>query len=139
MATKEVIDRLLNAAESGEILNIENFINGKFVSTFESLDSVDPAIGKVWIKVPRSQENEVNEAVAAAKAAFPEWSKTSVQHRSKLLNKVADILEPLSENLAILESIDQGKTIATAKTVDIPRCIHNFRTFASAILHHTGT
>jgi acyl-CoA reductase-like NAD-dependent aldehyde dehydrogenase len=139
MATKEVIDRLLKAAESGKILTIDNFINGKFVPTSETLDSVDPSIGETWIKVPRSGETVVNQAVAAAKAAFPEWSKTSVQHRSKLLNKVADILEPLADNLAILESEDQGKTIETSKTVDIPRCIHNFRTFASAILHYTGT
>ena len=115
MATKEIIDRLLNASENGQILTIENFINGAFVATPETLDSVDPAIGETWIKVPRSKDAEVNGAVVAAKAAFPEWSKTSIQHRSKLLNKVADILEPLAEDLAILESIDQGKTIATAK------------------------
>lgn len=50
---------------------VSNFINGDFVSTDKYIDSFDPSTGKVWAKIPDSGENEVNEAVSAAKAAFP--------------------------------------------------------------------
>lgn len=139
MKTEAALQRLLDASETGQVIGIDNYINGEFVSARDSMFSVDPSIGQNWLKIPRSGKEEVEEAVLAAKNAFKEWSKTSVQTRSKLLNKVADILEPLSPRLAKLESKDQGKTIKTAAAVDIPRCIHNFRVFASAILHHTGT
>ncbi|KAJ1356915.1 hypothetical protein KIN20_014886 [Parelaphostrongylus tenuis] len=59
-------------------------------------------------------------------------------YRSKLLLKIADIIEKNAEGLAILESRDQGKPVKLAKMVDIPRCVHNFRFFATAILHHTS-
>ncbi|KAE9550855.1 hypothetical protein FO519_005936 [Halicephalobus sp. NKZ332] len=139
MKTETALQRLLEASETGQVIGIDNFINGELVSPKEFMFSTDPSTGKNWLKIPRSGKEEVDNAVAGAKAAFKDWSKTSVQTRSKLLEKVADILEPLSQKLAKLESKDQGKTIKTASLVDIPRCIHNFRTFASAILHHTGT
>lgn len=50
---------------------VSNFINGDFVSTDKYIDSFDPSTGEVWAKIPDSGENEVNEAVSAAKAAFP--------------------------------------------------------------------
>ena len=52
--------------------------------------------------------------------------------------KVAEIVEQNLEGLAILESRDQGKPIKLAKLMDIPRCAHNFRFFATTILHHTS-
>uniref|UniRef100_A0AC34R7L7 Aldehyde dehydrogenase domain-containing protein n=1 Tax=Panagrolaimus sp. JU765 TaxID=591449 RepID=A0AC34R7L7_9BILA len=139
MMTEAACELLLAAAESGEVVTIDNFIGGHFVPSKQTMPSIDPATGQRWLDIPKSDVEDVNAAVSAAKKAFKTWSKTSVQTRSKLLNRVADILEPLLFPLAELESKDQGKTITTAKMVDIPRCIHNFRTFASAILHHTGT
>lgn len=50
---------------------VSNFINGEFVSTDNYIDSFDPSTGEVWAKIPDSGEKEVNEAVNAAKAAFP--------------------------------------------------------------------
>lgn len=50
---------------------VSNFINGEFVSTDKYIDSFDPSTGEVWAKIPDSGEKEVNEAVIAAKAAFP--------------------------------------------------------------------
>lgn len=63
------------------------------------------------------------------------WSKTTPRYRSQILRKIADIIEMYSEEFASMESRDQGKPISLAKTVDIPRCILNFRFFASVILH----
>ncbi|TKR80328.1 hypothetical protein L596_014417 [Steinernema carpocapsae] len=124
--------------EPSKLRTISNLIDGKFVETSENLVSVNPATGEEWLNLPRSKAAEMDKAVEAADRAFPAWSATSVQHRSRLLNKVADIVEANLEEFARLESKDQGKPIYLAKTIDIPRCVHNFRFFATAILHHTN-
>lgn len=56
-----------------ELLVIENFINGEFVSTKSHIDSFDPSTGAVWAKIPDSEEKDVNKAVDAAKNAFPKY------------------------------------------------------------------
>ena len=53
--------------------------------------------------------------------------------------KIADILESRLEEFAQFESRDQGKPVSLARVVDIPRAVHNFRFFATAILHHLDT
>lgn len=63
------------------------------------------------------------------------WSHSCVSQRSQLLFKIADILESRLEDFAKLESLDQGKPIWLARTMDIPRAVHNFRFYASYILH----
>nr|CDJ88507.1 Aldehyde dehydrogenase domain containing protein [Haemonchus contortus] len=134
---KDVIDRLLSSPNN-EHEPLTNFIENEFVSSKNSMPSENPATGQAWIHIPDSTADDVHRAVAAARSAFPSWSNTSVQYRSNLLLKLADILEQNFDGLAALESRDQGKPVKLAKMVDIPRCIHNFRFFASAILHHTS-
>jgi aminomuconate-semialdehyde/2-hydroxymuconate-6-semialdehyde dehydrogenase len=68
--------------------------------------------------------------------AFPAWSRTTAEHRAKIINKIADLIEENLEEFAEAESRDQGKTVTLARTMDIPRAVSNFRFFASAILHH---
>uniref|UniRef100_A0A2K5RHY5 Aldehyde dehydrogenase 8 family member A1 n=1 Tax=Cebus imitator TaxID=2715852 RepID=A0A2K5RHY5_CEBIM len=80
----------------------------------------------------------IEAAVKAAREAFPGWSSRSPQERSRVLNQVADLLEQSLEEFAQAESKDQGKTLALARTMDIPRSVQNFRFFASSILHHTS-
>ena len=65
------------------------------------------------------------------------WSRTPATERSKLLLKIADAIEQRLDEFAEVESRDQGKPVSLAKAVDIPRAVHNFRIFATAILHHT--
>ena len=55
--------------------------------------------------------------------------------RSKVMTRIADLLEERLEEFARVESRDQGKPVSLARAVDIPRAVHNFRFFASAILH----
>ncbi|XP_052674330.1 2-aminomuconic semialdehyde dehydrogenase-like [Crassostrea angulata] len=117
---------------------VSNFINGEFVSTDNYIDSFDPSTGEVWAKIPDSGEKEVNEAVNAAKAAFPKWANTPVLERSKLMLKIADLIEARQSEFAELESRDQGKPVWLSKSVDIPRLMHNFRSFATAVLHHVN-
>ncbi|XP_008295227.1 2-aminomuconic semialdehyde dehydrogenase [Stegastes partitus] len=118
------------------VLVLENFIGGKFVSCQRHVDSYDPSTGEVYCQVPDSGPEEVDAAVAAAKQAFPDWSSRSPEQRAQVLNKLADLMEQNLEKLAQAESRDQGKTVTFARTVDIPRSVHNFRFFASSVFHH---
>jgi aminomuconate-semialdehyde/2-hydroxymuconate-6-semialdehyde dehydrogenase len=72
-------------------------------------------------------------AVAAATGAFPAWAATSVNERSRILHKIADLIEENLELLANAESVDNGKPVSLATSVDIPRSAANFRFFAQAI------
>ncbi|XP_039270810.2 2-aminomuconic semialdehyde dehydrogenase-like [Styela clava] len=116
---------------------VSNFINGEFVEPLNKsyIDSFNPSTGHVHAKIPDSNEEDVSLAVAAGKTAFQSWSDTSIQYRSKMMLKIADILESKLEEFAEMESRDQGKPVSLARAVDIPRAILNFRFFATAILH----
>jgi len=76
--------------------------------------------------------------VQAAKRAFPAWSATGAEERSRILLKIADLIERNLDELARIESEDNGKTIALATRMDIPRAVANFRFFATAILHQSS-
>eukprot|EP00058_Branchiostoma_floridae_P016960 XP_002602448.1 hypothetical protein BRAFLDRAFT_63460 [Branchiostoma floridae] len=118
-------------------LVLQNFIDGQFVGTESHIDSYNPSTGEVYAKVPDSGEADVNAAVQAAKAAFPGWSETPAAERSRILNRIADLIETHLEEFAQAESRDQGKPVSLARTVDIPRAVYNFRFFATTILHKT--
>ncbi|XP_043080453.1 2-aminomuconic semialdehyde dehydrogenase [Puntigrus tetrazona] len=119
-------------------LVLENYIGGKCVPCSKLIDSFNPSTGEVYCKVPDSGPEEVDTAVRAAKEAFPDWSAKSPAERSKVLNKLADLIEARLEEFVQAESKDQGKTITFARNVDIPRSAYNFRFFASSVLHHTN-
>src|SRR5205823_3078876 len=115
----------------------QNFIDGQFVEPLGGryLDNVEPATGKAYSQVADSDARDVDLAVAAAEKAFIEWSRTSGADRSRILLRIADFIERDLEKLARAESIDTGKPISLARTLDIPRAASNFRFFATAILH----
>lgn len=72
-------------------LLIENFIGGDFVQTSNYLDSFDPSTGEVWAKIPDSELKEVDDAVAAARKAFPEYSESIVKlFLAKLIIKLSE-------------------------------------------------
>jgi aminomuconate-semialdehyde/2-hydroxymuconate-6-semialdehyde dehydrogenase len=121
-------------------MQIGNFINGAFAppESGQYLDDICPATGDVIAEIPDSDRRDVDNAVRAAKAAFPAWSKTRAEDRSRILLKVADLIEANLDELARLESDDNGKPVALAKRMDIPRAVANFRFFATAILHHAS-
>jgi aminomuconate-semialdehyde/2-hydroxymuconate-6-semialdehyde dehydrogenase len=117
--------------------DVRNFINGRFADATGNawLDTVEPATGRVYGRLPDSDERDLAAAVAAAEAAFPAWSVTPVAERSKILFRLADLIERDLEPLARAESIDTGKPIRLSRTMDIPRAAANFRFFAGAVLH----
>jgi aminomuconate-semialdehyde/2-hydroxymuconate-6-semialdehyde dehydrogenase len=121
-------------------MQIANFIGGEFAAPRSGayFDDINPATGGVIAAIPDSDERDVDDAVRAANAAFPAWSRTSAAERSNLLLKLAALIEQNLDDLARLESIDNGKTISLAKRLDIPRAVANFRFFATAILHQSS-
>jgi aminomuconate-semialdehyde/2-hydroxymuconate-6-semialdehyde dehydrogenase len=116
---------------------IKNYINGQLLDpvSCKHMDNYNPAIGEVYSQMPDSDEKDVESAVKAAEKAFPSWSITPSQERSKVMLDIALRLEQNLENFARAESIDNGKPVSLARSVDIPRAVANFRFFATAILH----
>ncbi len=116
---------------------IENYIAGSLVAPIsgEYLENFDPSVGEVYSLIPNSEARDVEAAVAAAEAAFPAWSNTSTEERFAILMRLVALIERDLESLALAESIDQGKPVSLARTVDIPRAISNFRFYATAAMH----
>src|SRR5437870_4206953 len=116
---------------------IKNFIGGEFVAPIggKYLDNNEPATGKTYSQVADSDARDVDLAVAAAEKAFVDWSKKPAAERSKILLRIADLIKRDLEKLARAESIDTGKPLSLARSLDIPRAASNFRFFATAILH----
>src|SRR4051812_11151736 len=118
-------------------MKIKNFIDGEFIEPLERkyLDNVEPATGRSYSQVPDSNVQDVELAVSAAERAFPAWSQTPVAERSRFLLRIAELIDRDLEKLAHAESVDTGKPIALARSLDIPRAASNFRFFATAVLH----
>jgi aminomuconate-semialdehyde/2-hydroxymuconate-6-semialdehyde dehydrogenase len=116
---------------------ILNYINGLLCEAESKnwLDNVNPATGKVYSYIPDSDERDVELAVKAAQAAFPEWSQMPNTERARILQRLADLILENLEELATAESIDNGKPLSLARTVDIPRAESNIRFFATAGMH----
>ncbi|MBR9912003.1 MAG: CoA-acylating methylmalonate-semialdehyde dehydrogenase [Gammaproteobacteria bacterium] len=95
---------------------IQNFINNEMVtSTSERLAPVyNPATGKVIAEVPMSTAAEIEQAVAAASAAFPEWAATSPLRRARIMNRFRDLLEQHAGELASIISEEHGKVHSDA-------------------------
>lgn len=116
---------------------IDNYIGGDIQSPIsgEYLDNYDPAIGSVYSHTADSDERDVESAVAAASDAFPAWSATPADERFEVMMRIVSFIERDLDDLALAESIDNGKTLAIAKRLDIPRAAANFRFYATAAMH----
>lgn len=116
---------------------ILNYIGGKLVEPISGnfIDNYNPATGAVYSKIPDSGPEDVEEAMKAAEAAFPDWSKTPIENRSRILLRISDLIEMQLDDFAKAESVDNGKPLSLAKNIDIPRASSNFRFFATGIQH----
>lgn len=121
---------------------ILNYIDGKKVPPVSEnyFDNINPATGKTYSLVADSDDRDAEWAVAAARKAFPAWSTMQAARRSDLLLKISSLIEKNLDAFALAESIDNGKPVWLARSVDIPRAISNFKFYATAALHvHTET
>ena len=107
------------------------FINGEWVDGADgsTIDVVNPANGEVIASVAEAKQADVDKAVAAAKAAFPAWSKMAAHDRGALMLKLADRIEAETQELARLESLDTGHPINDCLRLDVPRTVLCFRYF----------
>ncbi len=122
------------------MIRLANYINGQLVPPVlgRYLDNYEPAKAIVFSKVPESASADVDLAVEAATKAFPAWAALSIDARSRILLRLADLIEENLEELAQCETQDSGKPIKLSRSVDIPRASANFRFFASAIVNFSS-
>ena len=112
------------------MISIQNYINGEFVGTNETIEDINPANGEIIAHIPKSSSKDIESAVESADLARHSWSKLSLEDRADWLDKIANALEAKADEIASLESLDTGKPISLAKAVDASRSITNFRFFA---------
>ena len=93
-------------------MHYELLIDGQLVDANEKINVVNPATEEVFATVPKGTEKILNDAVAAAKAAFPAWSSKSVSERQAVVAKMGQIVEENQETLARLLTQEQGKPLA---------------------------
>ena len=89
-------------------------IDGKLVAGDQTMPVLNPATEEVVAQCPRASKNQLDQAVAAAKAAFPAWAATPMEERRKLVNKMADVIEANAGELARTLTGEQGKPLADA-------------------------
>ncbi|MFI6985235.1 aldehyde dehydrogenase family protein [Embleya sp. NPDC050154] len=113
-------------------------IGGRFASpTVQTFPALNAATGEHLADVTRGSAGDVAAAVAAAKAAFPAWSRTSLEERSGLLLELARAVEADIDRLALIDALDIGRRIGET-VIDHRLAIGQYRFFAAAVLTHAG-
>ncbi|XP_077993071.1 putative methylmalonate-semialdehyde/malonate-semialdehyde dehydrogenase [acylating], mitochondrial [Glandiceps talaboti] len=109
-------DRIPTRLWSSAAPTTKYFINNEFVEskTTEWIDVHNPATNEVVTRVPKNTQDEMEAAVAAAKAAFPAWSQTSILTRQQVLFKFQHLIKENIKDIAKLITMEQGKTLADA-------------------------
>ncbi|CAG8701310.1 22017_t:CDS:2, partial [Gigaspora rosea] len=120
---------------NGSISNVYTglFINNEFVDSVDRkvFETINPSTGKVITSVAEASDKDVDLAVEAAENAFNDvWCHVDGKERGKLLNKLANLMERDLEELAALETLDNGKPFHSAKANDLPGAISCYRYFA---------
>lgn len=108
-------------------------IGGQWVSAVsgKTFETFNPATGEAIATVAEGDKADVDKAVAAAKKALEgPWSKFSPAEREKMMHRAADLIEKHAEELAQLETLDNGKTLRESKNGDLPLCVGLMRYFA---------
>ncbi|MEX2416574.1 MAG: aldehyde dehydrogenase [Paenibacillaceae bacterium] len=118
-------------------INCLHFINGQYVESQnkKTFENINPATGEVMGTVAEGGKEEVEFAVSAARRALNgRWKEMTLNERSKILRKVGDLILERIDELAALESLDTGKPVWLAKSVDITRSAYNFHFFADYMI-----
>jgi aldehyde dehydrogenase (NAD+) len=109
-------------------------IDGKWVDSVSgrTFETINPATGEVIAHVAEGEKPDVDKAVAAARKAFEKgtWRKTNARERGKMMYRLADLIEEHKEELAALETLDNGKPINDSRAADLPLTIDCYRYYA---------
>jgi aminomuconate-semialdehyde/2-hydroxymuconate-6-semialdehyde dehydrogenase len=125
---------MTTADVAGVAVDTRHWIGGRRVASTTTFEDVSPLDGTVIAEVSRGGQAEVDAAVAAAKAAFPAWAALPVVERSAILNRVAEGVEARIEDLAQVETRDNGSLLRSHRRGVMPRVAMNFRFFADHAL-----
>jgi len=128
----------MQATVEGVEIDTRHWIGGRRVDSREHFQSISPIDETVIAELASADAGAVDEAVAAAQAAFKIWSRTSPEERARVLHKIADGIEANIERLAVVETRDNGSLLRSHRRGVMPRVAHNFRFFADWLkeLHH---
>ena len=108
-----------------------HFIGGAWTKPGKTFDVIDPSTSKRLAKVTQGTSQDVDAAVAAARKAFPGWSRLTPHERARHLYALARMIQRNSRLFAVLESMDNGKPIRETRDLDIPLVARHF-------YHHAG-
>jgi len=111
-------------------MKINHLINGQSVAGRDYFETINPATQEVLAEVARGGADEVNAAVAAAKAAFPAWAARPATERAALMRKLGELITRHVPELAQTETRDTGQTISQTGKQLVPRAADNFHYFA---------
>src|SRR6202050_889813 len=114
--------------------NRKMLINGQWVdaASGKTFPTYNPATGEVLSRVAEGDKEDIDRAVKAARAAFESgpWSKITASERGRMIWKIGDLIEKHLEELAQLESLDNGKPLTIARVADVPLAADLFRYMA---------
>ncbi|XP_057528799.1 aldehyde dehydrogenase family 2 member B7, mitochondrial-like [Amaranthus tricolor] len=138
---RRVVSKYSTAAATEEVITppvkvkyTQLLINGQYVDAVSSkrFKTYDPRTGNVIAEVAEGDVEDINHAVSAARKAFDEgpWPKMTAYERSKILLKFADLLEQHTEEIAALETWDNGKPYEQAAKIELPMCVRKMRYYA---------
>lgn len=119
---------------AGVAVDTRHWIGGERVASVETFTDVSPIDGSTLGEISRGTAAEAAAAVAAARAAFPAWAATSRAERARILHAIADGVEKRIEDLANVETLDNGALLRSHRRGVMPRVAHNFRFFADWLL-----
>jgi len=116
------------------------FIDGRWVAAKDggTFQAMNPSNGEVLATCADAGREDVDAAVQAARKAFETWKRVSPQERSRMLLKVADLIDANAERLAMVETLDNGKPIRESLAIDVPLSSDHFRYFAGATRTEEG-
>src|SRR5882757_8192126 len=111
-----------------------HFINGQWVDSTsgETIVQYNPATGEILSRIQSGNKEDVDRAVRAARAAFPAWSRSTAEQRQVLLLEIARRLKRRHADFALMESLNNGKTLGEAMFLDVPQAWGQFELFAGA-------
>ena len=121
--------------ESTDVVKIQKdnklFIDGKFVAgSGKSFATINPATGETLAQISEASAKDVDTAVKAARKAFKSWSNFSGAERGRYLFRIARIIQERARELAVLETLDNGKPIKESRDIDIPLVAAHFFYYA---------
>ena len=130
-----VTSAFLTRRGQGELLIAESW---RSASDGRTIGTVDPATGAETARIACASDEDVDAAVAAARAALASWSATTPVKRARILWAIADAIEAHIDELAEIETLDQGKPLFVGRWAEIPGAANQFRFFAGQAMAIEG-